>query len=76
MPDFNSSNKYLYSMWSHMDSFSSQPGVNALARPSSKDAFLSDALTLYMDRFLSYRSLRFTCSYSFFFAAIGLSSFR
>lgn len=34
-PPRSNSNKYLYSMCSQMEPFSSHPGVNAAARPSS-----------------------------------------
>ena len=76
MPHFKISSRYLYSICSQIDSFSSQPGVKALARPISNDASFNEAFTLYMDSFSSYRSLFFTLSYSFFFSSGGFSSLK
>ena len=76
MPHFKISSRYLYSICSQIDSFSSQPGVKALARPISNDASFNEAFTLYMDSFSSYRSLFFTLSYSFFFSSGAFSSLK
>ena len=54
---FKSSNKYLYSICSHIDSFSSQPGVNTLILPISKLSLPIGAFILYIPSFLSNKGL-------------------
>jgi len=50
-------------MWSQTDSFSSQPGVNAIIRPISKGWPESDSQILYCPSGLSYSSDAKTASW-------------
>ncbi len=63
-------------MCSQIDSFSSQPGGKARARPISSGWLSSEALILYMLSFWSNRALAFTNSYNLRAASISGSDFE